>query len=60
MRTTDFPSGQALAAAKPVYEYLPGFSGDISGCRRFEELPQAAKAGLGLALPSVGTASGGK
>jgi adenylosuccinate synthase len=43
VRTTDFPSGQALAAAKPVYEYLPGFSGDISGCRRFEELPQAAQ-----------------
>ena len=29
-------------ALKPVYEYLPGFRCDISGCRSFEELPSAA------------------
>ena len=31
-----------LEAARPVYEYLPGFRCDISGCRSKEELPQAA------------------
>ena len=43
-RTLSFPSGGALERAKPVYEYLPGFEGaDISGCRRFGELPAAAQ-----------------
>ena len=41
VRTTDFPSGLRLNRAKPVYEYLPGF-GDVSKCRKKEELPQAA------------------
>ena len=31
-----------LEAARPVYEYLPGFRCDISGCRSKEDLPQAA------------------
>jgi adenylosuccinate synthase len=30
--------------AKPIYEYLDGWSEDISGCRSFEELPKAAQA----------------
>lgn len=43
-RTTNkFPSGRALAGAKPLYEYLPGWGCDISGCRGFDELPEAAK-----------------
>ena len=29
--------------AKPVYEELPGWSGDITGCRTFRELPREAK-----------------
>ena len=41
--TDSFPSGGALERAKPVYEYLPGFEGDISGCREFSELPEAAR-----------------
>ncbi|MCI5947696.1 MAG: adenylosuccinate synthase [Oscillospiraceae bacterium] len=41
--TDVFPSGKALEEAKPVYEYLPGWNKDISGCRSFDELPQAAK-----------------
>ena len=41
--TDIFPSGKALEEAKPVYEYLPGWNKDISGCRSFDELPQAAK-----------------
>jgi adenylosuccinate synthase len=33
----------ALAAVKPVYETLPGFSADITGCTRWEELPVAVR-----------------
>ena len=40
--TTRFPSGERLKRAKPVIEYMEGF-GDVSGCRQFQELPQAAK-----------------
>ena len=42
-RIDTFPTGDALNRAKPVYEYLPGFSGDITGCRKFSALPQAAQ-----------------
>lgn len=42
VRTTEFPYGEALANAKPVYEYLPGFHCDVSKCRRREDLPAAA------------------
>ncbi len=42
VRTTEFPYGEALAKAKPVYEYLPGFHCDVSTCRRREDLPAAA------------------
>ena len=40
-RSTSFPSGDKLNRAKPIVEYVPGF-GDISGCRKAEDLPQAA------------------
>ena len=40
-RTLEFPAGPRLDRAKPVYEYLEGF-GDVSACRRREDLPQAA------------------
>jgi adenylosuccinate lyase len=43
-KVTDFPVGDDLARAKPVYEYFPGFGCDISGCRRAEELPGTALA----------------
>lgn len=39
----DFPLEQALERCQPVYEYLPGFSGDITGCRRFADLPRTAQ-----------------
>ena len=43
-RTEEMPLDQAsFARAVPVYEELPGWSEDISGCRSFEELPQAAQ-----------------
>lgn len=42
-RTDDFPFPAVIAEAKPVIEFMPGWNCDISGCRKFEELPQAAK-----------------
>ena len=42
-RTTEFPLTPALERAKPGTLYLDGFDGPISGCRRFEELPRAAR-----------------
>ena len=42
-RIDDFPASiDELNAAKPVYEYLPGFHCDLSACRKLEDLPQAA------------------
>lgn len=43
VETDKFPSGEDLTNAKPVYEYVPGWSCDISGCRCFEDLPKAAQ-----------------
>ena len=38
-----FPSDiDELNAAKPVYEYVPGFNCDISKCRTIEDLPKEA------------------
>ncbi len=42
-RTDKFPLEEALERATPIYEEHEGFSGDISGCRRFAELPAAAR-----------------
>ena len=52
--TDSFPSGGALERAKPVYEYLPGFDGDISGCRSFGELPKAAQDYVNFCEDAVG------
>ncbi|MDR1328973.1 MAG: adenylosuccinate synthase [Oscillospiraceae bacterium] len=41
-RVTEFPVGDELEAARPIYEYLPGFKADISKCRKPEDLPRAA------------------
>ena len=38
-----FPLGVELDEAKPVYEYFDGWNCDISSCRKFEELPEAAQ-----------------
>ena len=50
----DFPVETILAKCKPVYEYMEGFDGDISGCRRFEELPAAAQRYVRYLEESVG------
>ena len=41
--TTDFPMGEELKRAKPVYRMHPGWKCDISGCRKFEDLPENAQ-----------------
>ena len=42
-RVDTFRSGiEELKCAKPIYEYLPGFQCDISGCRTVDDLPKAA------------------
>ena len=43
VRTEEFPFPAALPKAKPVIEYMEGWHCDISGVRRFEDLPEAAK-----------------
>ena len=43
VRTDDFPFPAAIAEAKPVIEYMPGWQTDVSGCRTFDELPKAAQ-----------------
>ena len=42
--TTDFPTTHLLEKAKPVYEVLPGWKCDIRGIKKFEDLPENAKA----------------
>lgn len=42
-RTTEFPSGDRLDIAKPIYEKVPGWKCDIFGITEWDELPQAAK-----------------
>ncbi|MDO5112429.1 MAG: adenylosuccinate synthase [Clostridia bacterium] len=41
--TTEFPFPALLSHAKPVYETLPGWQCDVSGVRRFADLPQNAQ-----------------
>ncbi|QOR47986.1 adenylosuccinate synthase [Trueperella pecoris] len=44
-RVEDMPENQSdMHHAVPIYEYLPGWSEDISTCRSFEELPANAQA----------------
>ena len=43
VRVTDFPSGEALNAAKPVIEYLDGWKTSTAECRKYEELPLNAR-----------------
>jgi adenylosuccinate synthase len=45
VRFDEMPMSQSdFHHAKPVYEYLPGWSEDITACRTFEELPANAQA----------------
>ena len=43
-RLTEYPADiDELADCTPVYETVPGFSGDLSACKSFDELPQACR-----------------
>lgn len=42
-QTDEFPFPALLADAKPVMEYMPGWKCDISGVRKWEDLPEAAR-----------------
>ncbi len=41
-RVDNFVTGEKLNHAKPIYEYVPGFHCDISGCRHASDLPKEA------------------
>lgn len=44
VRHDEMPMSQSdFHHATPIYEMLPGWQSDISGCRTFEELPQACQ-----------------
>ncbi len=53
-RTEQFPYGSELDAAKPVFETLPGWNCDISGCRTPEELPREALSYIAYLEEKVG------
>lgn len=54
-RTERFlPDAADLARATPVYEVLPGFAEDISGCRSVGELPARARALVDLVERALG------
>ena len=38
----DFPTGEELRTAEPVYEYKEGWNTDISNCKTMKELPEKA------------------
>lgn len=52
--TDRFPTGKTLDDAQPVLETLPGWNCDITGCRKFEELPQAARDYVAYVEKAVG------
>jgi adenylosuccinate synthase len=54
VRCTQFPFGDRLKKAKPVYEYLEGFKTDISGCRKPGDLPETAVRYIRLIEKAVG------
>ena len=43
-RRLDRPPASGLERVVPIYEELPGWSGDLTGCRAYEELPRTAQA----------------
>lgn len=42
-RVTQFPIGERLDKAKPVYEYLPGWGVNIENARKMADLPKEAR-----------------
>lgn len=48
------PDAAALAGVTPTYVSVPGFSGDLSKCRRLSELPAGARAYVELISTHIG------
>jgi adenylosuccinate synthase len=48
------PSARELEQIEPVYETMPGWDEDLTACRSYEELPEAAKAYLNAIETRVG------
>ena len=53
-QTDVFPFPALLADAKPVMEYVPGWKCDISGVRKWEDLPQEARDYVELVEKAIG------
>jgi adenylosuccinate synthase len=53
-RVDYFPKGDELTNAKPIYEYVPGWKCDITGCRSFNDLPKEAQDYVNFIRDSVG------
>ena len=53
--TERFPMGEALDTAQPVVEYMPGWHCDITGVRKWEDLPEAARNYITRIEEAVGT-----
>ncbi|OGI07445.1 MAG: adenylosuccinate synthase [Candidatus Margulisbacteria bacterium GWF2_35_9] len=64
-KTSNFPGNiRQLGSVKPVYKTLPGWKEDITGIKKYEDLPKAAKeyikeieniAGIPVSIISVGS-----
>ena len=54
VETDEFPFPALLPEAKPVVEYMPGWKCDISGVRRWEDLPKAAQDYVAYVEKAVG------
>ena len=52
--TDSFPFPTGLSEAEPVIEYREGWRCDISGVRRFEDLPEAARDYVTMLEEAVG------
>jgi adenylosuccinate synthase len=52
------PDSDLLERAEPVYTSVPGWAGDITGCRRRADLPARARDYLGLIEKTVGVPIG--
>ena len=53
-KTDDFPFTALVDQAKPVYKTVPGWGCDISGVRKYEDLPQAARDYVEFVERSIG------
>ena len=52
--TDDFPFPAILPEAKPVFRTMPGWNCDISGVRRYEDLPKEARDYVETAEKAIG------